>query len=224
MTPFPGPPEAYNALNPDHTGWAHPGLLRAIRRPSRKERSVLSKRIYYQFFVPRPFPFLGYKQVKPLKGLPCPEFFMPCELHRAEGKVAQIWRLQSLVGFVLNPHDVETSSRRNVHIYMADDDNELPLDTTMDDILQGKFGCMSAGRPLRIVYIPGVDANVATRFPGGKKNTNRTVCDGPPSYSLSGVTNNVERLAFETSVCEQEPPPPYDFEYHVPSSDKGAAY
>ena len=210
------PLEPFNRKNPDHTGWPHFGLLHSIALPSRRERNYLLKRIYYEFFVPRFFPFTGYKRVKPLKGLSNPQFFLPCQLHRSEGKEAQIWRLQSLVFNVLFPHHLKNGTRFNVHIYTADDDNELPLEATMDDILQGKFGVMSAEQPLRIVYIPGKAVHIPTRFPGPNKRAKQPKYNGLPSSSLRHVSDSAEGSAFGASVSETDPPPPYDFKHHEP--------
>jgi len=44
---------------------------------------------------------------------------------------------------------------RNMHIYMANNNQEIPLEARLGEILAGKYGKMDGNNPLRVLWIPG---------------------------------------------------------------------
>jgi hypothetical protein len=193
--------ESFSPTNPDHTGWPHPGLYYAGILTSNEVGSALSKHIYYQLFASRTFPFRGLKRLEPPKGWSRDtKFIVPAQLHRAEGREACVWRLRNFIAYVRHPHDIHYGPPRNLHIYTAENDQELPADVSMEEILQGKYGVMSKEHPLRIVHIPGKKGASPVQFPGSKCTSLKScpvaagdTYDRPPpkpSSTTSGVSND----------------------------------
>lgn len=64
---------------------------------------------------------------------------------------------------------------RNMHVYTAKNDQEIPLEASLGEILAGLYGKMDEDNPLRVIWIPGKKGRFDQPFPtvsrlcGGRK-------------------------------------------------------
>jgi hypothetical protein len=193
----------FDARNPEHTGWGYPGLNYANPDMYLRDPRESSKRIFFRLYVLRRFPWRALKQMKKPKWYR-PDDFLPSNLHHREGREATVWRLQLLISHILYPNIAR--EWQNLHVYMPDSDEELPLETAMEDILRGDYGVTSQDQPLRIVLIHGSRGHLPTRFPG-------TASDNAPALRATRQIEIQPPSPISTLACsaatEHESPPPY---------------
>jgi len=196
--------------NPEHTGWAYDGLYYANPHLSRRDPS---KRIFFRLYVLQRFPWRVVKKMKKSKRDHYPDDFLPSNLHNREGREATVWRLQRLISCIIHPQIGR--QWQNLHVYMPDSDDELPLDTAMEDILRGDFGVTSQDRPLRIVLIHGSQGHLPTPFPGTPRDKT-TAPRAPRQIEIQPQSPNSTLEYSAATVLES--PPPYSDDYVSGSS------
>ena len=193
----------FDSRNPEHTGWSCDGLYYANHDLSNRDPSDLSKRIFFRLYVLQRFPRRVVKEMKKPKWSQYSNDFLPSNLHNREGREATVWRLQRLISQVLYPHI--SRQWQNLHVYMPDSDDELPLDTAMEDILRGDFGVTSQDRPLRIVLIHGSQGHLPTLFPGTRRDKYATV-RAPRQIEIQPQSPN-STLEYSAATVHESPPP-----------------
>jgi len=205
--------------NPDQTGWDYPGLQYAARLgvPAYLDPQGL-KRVFYKIYKLHAFPF---RHLRKLGGQIPLQFARPGELHRDEGSKAHIFAFVSFLCHVKHSDPLFWKTS-NIHVYTADNDEEIPLDASLDEILAGKYGTMDQNNPLRVVWIPGKRGKDEQPFPhlswicGGRK---KGVIHLPPSeipYDSPGEMQNVSYFPPSDSDNIGDAPPSYEEVWGAP--------
>jgi len=199
--------------NPDHTGWDYPGLQQAapLGTPAINDPEGI-KRVFYRTYKLHTFPFRRLKTIPILDSF---SFIRPAELHRDEGPQADLYKFISLLCFV-NDGGTLRGKMKNIHVYTADNNEEIPLEASLGEILAGKYGKMDEDNPLRVVWIPGRKGRfyqpfpTISRFCGGKK---KGIIYLPPSDIAS------TRIFQDPSLMDEEATPQDDL-YDPPPIDE----
>ena len=134
--------------------WTYPGLHHGepdFQKVAHRDPEGV-KRVFYTVQKLHKFPFRYLREEKPPKG--SKYIIRPGELHRNEGRKANIYRFRSWICHVRHC-EFRLESMENLHVYTANCDTELPLHVSLGEILEGKYGRMDEANPLPVVQIPG---------------------------------------------------------------------
>ncbi len=120
------------------------------------------KRAFYTLHKLRKLPFRYLQEDKEPDG--SKYIIRPGELHKREGRKADICRFRSWIYYVRH-FGLGLESMENLHVYTAHCDAGLPLYVSFEEILQGKYGRMDEANPLRVVQISGKTGRISQPFP-----------------------------------------------------------
>ena len=144
--------------------WTYPGLRHGepdFEKVAHQDPQGV-KTVFYTLHKLRKLPFRYLQEEKEPDG--SKYIIRPGELHKREGRKANIYRFRSWIYYVRH-FGLGLESMENLHVYTAHCDAGLPLYVSFEEILQGKYGRMDEANPLRVVHIPGKTGSTSQPFP-----------------------------------------------------------